>query len=202
MTAPNPFTAAELDELSRLTSPDYVHRLIPMARRAIELEARVAELDAENARRKEHEAAALNEMAKARGKVQDVQASLDWWRCDMYERGEETGLVKKLWDKAKELERRVTSDGARITEIESDNGVLTARLACPDCHDGGACLPGGCGVEGCERCGKPCPTCNGSCELDPAKLLARIAELETQLAELRACKGVTDKQEVSDGRPQ
>lgn len=36
---------------------------------------------------------------------------------------------------------------------------------CPDCHDGGACLPGGCGVEGCERCGKPCPTCGGSCEV-------------------------------------
>lgn len=36
---------------------------------------------------------------------------------------------------------------------------------CPDCHDGGACLPGGCGVEGCERCGKQCPTCGGSCEV-------------------------------------
>lgn len=36
---------------------------------------------------------------------------------------------------------------------------------CPDCHDGGACLPGGCGVLGCERCGKPCPTCGGSCEV-------------------------------------
>ncbi len=35
---------------------------------------------------------------------------------------------------------------------------------CPDCYDGGACLPGGCGVPGCARCGKPCPTCNGSCE--------------------------------------
>ena len=36
---------------------------------------------------------------------------------------------------------------------------------CPDCYDGGACMPGGCGVDDCPRCGKVCPTCKGSCEI-------------------------------------
>ena len=36
---------------------------------------------------------------------------------------------------------------------------------CPDCADGGACLPGGCGIPGCLKCGKLCPTCKGTCEL-------------------------------------
>lgn len=38
-------------------------------------------------------------------------------------------------------------------------------VPCPNCYDGGACLPGGCGAPGCERCGKMCPTCNGTCEI-------------------------------------
>jgi hypothetical protein len=49
MTAPNPFTAAELDEIERYFiggtgTPQHEIRLLAMARRAIELEARVAEL--------------------------------------------------------------------------------------------------------------------------------------------------------------
>jgi hypothetical protein len=120
------FTAAELDEMESLGG---FKPLIAQARRAIELEARVAELEAENARRKEHEVAALNEMAKARRKFQDVQSSLDWWRYAMYERGEETGLVKKLWDKAKELERQARSDAARIAELTEREGLERERDA-------------------------------------------------------------------------
>jgi hypothetical protein len=53
-----------------------------------------------------------------------------------------------------------------------ENG--TAR--CPDCYDGGACLPGGCGVPGCKRCGKLCPTCDGTCEVRPASESAQPKE--------------------------
>lgn len=68
---------------------------------------------------------------------------------------------------------------ARVEELEQYVANLTR---CPDCVDGNACLPGGCGIEGCERCGKPCLTCNGSCEIDPRGLYkaarARVEELE------------------------
>lgn len=52
---------------------------------------------------------------------------------------------------------------ATMTEYRESYAPDTTR--CPDCYDGGACLPGGCGIEGCTRCGKMCPTCNGTCEV-------------------------------------
>lgn len=56
--------------------------------------------------------------------------------------------------------------GRVLIEAIADAGAFTdGTVRCPDCHDGGACLPGGCGVPGCTRCGKACPTCNGSCEV-------------------------------------
>lgn len=75
-----------------------------------------------------------------------------------------------------ERERTVFIEFANLVE-EHARAPLEA---CPDCHDGSACLPGGCGVEGCERCGQACPTCGGSCEIDPAKLLLRVRALKTE----------------------
>jgi len=51
------------------------------------------------------------------------------------------------------------------TPTQSPSSADSDARECPDCYDGGACLPGGCGIDGCERCGKMCPTCNGSHEL-------------------------------------
>ena len=76
--------------------------------------------------------------------------------------------------------RVVTEDGDIVDAVRADEDFWTldgnririlawwrptTKRRCPDCVDGGACLPGGCGVAGCTRCGKPCPTCNGSCEV-------------------------------------
>jgi hypothetical protein len=49
------------------------------------------------------------------------------------------------------------------------------KAKCPDCYDGNACMPGGCGVPGCKNCGKPCPTCGGTCEV--TSLLAELGQL-------------------------
>lgn len=78
---------------------------------------------------------------------------------------------------------------------EQRNGVLEPYLDdepsdlihCPDCYDGGACLPGGCGVDGCERCGKDCPTCGGSCEVMATKIVAQrtAAQLRAEFAEAK-----------------
>ena len=54
-----------------------------------------------------------------------------------------------------------------VPEVVGDDqpAFSPGMMRCPDCHDGGACLPGGCGIDDCPRCGKPCPSCNGSCEV-------------------------------------
>lgn len=73
-------------------------------------------------------------------------------------------------------------------EIESTPGYGP----CVHCSDGGACLPGGCGVPGCERCGKACPYCKGTCEvplpqvddLSDIELAAEAAKQVRNLSEL------------------
>lgn len=65
--------------------------------------------------------------------------------------------------------------------LEGDSG----SVPCPHCYDGGACLPGGCGVDGCERCGKPCPTCEGTHELDATTVAKQLAQRDHQLDALR-----------------
>lgn len=87
--------------------------------------------------------------------------------------------------RAKELskarsEHRVYPDDcpearARLVAKPVEETYESPADACPHCYDGGACLPGGCGIDGCDRCGKLCPHCNGTCVL-PAEATRYCAE--------------------------
>jgi len=84
-----------------------------------------------------------------------IAIALDWYV------NKRTGLLS-LNDNMAELLRMLDS----TKPLDGD------AVECPDCYDGGACLPGGCGAPGCQRCGKPCPTCNGTHEVSRAALSA------------------------------
>jgi hypothetical protein len=170
MSAPKPFTATELASLRQYADPSVIDQLAEqgpgLLRRAIELQSRVAELDAR----------AVRDLG-----LQPIPGVVAFLRENWFNDGAEGEAVHKLCAYAEAVPKLL----ARIAELEDEDDALTARLACPDCHDGGACLPGGCGVEGCERCGKPCSTCNGSCDVEPAKLVARVKELEAEVVRVR-----------------
>lgn len=80
--------------------------------------ARIAQLESELAERKAHETAAILEMAKARGERMDAESRgmLNAWLAHDFET-EHEGLVKRLWDKSKELH-------ARNSELESELATL------------------------------------------------------------------------------
>jgi hypothetical protein len=69
--------------------------------------------------------------------------------------------------------------------------------ACPACLDGGACMPGGCGVDGCKWCGKPCPRCGGTCEVPKPKAAQPSADVVERVA-MAMCDAMDAKVERND----
>lgn len=99
--------------------------------------------------------------------------------------------------RAIDAQERAESAEARVKELEGalDTRAQTGRRDCPDCIDGSACAPGGCGAVDCESCGQPCPTCGGTTwvQTDGKRDDARITDLESQLAAAREEQGLDAK---------
>ena len=119
----------DLDELDR-EGHEWDHGQLLRAARSLgaelrTLRARVGELEAENARRKEHERAAILEMAKARNEKMDAQmrGDLNAWLVHDFEEERGEGLVKKLWDKAKGQHKRITDLESQIAAAREEQGL-------------------------------------------------------------------------------
>lgn len=89
-------------------------------------------------------------------------------------------LADSLYRMADNIERILA---ARAATGEANGGDVTDECEyapgygpCGHCYDGSACLPGGCGVTNCKRCGEACPHCKGTCELPENQSTAKEAD--------------------------